>query len=169
MFTTAVTTALHLSLSCATPIYSKPSHLMSTKYILMLSTHLRLGPPSGPFPPVLLTNNLYTFFFSPIHTTCRAHTLLPRLYNCNYTWQTVQIMQLLVMQFSPPFRHFNPLRPNILPSILFSNTLCSTFNVRDKVSQLYRTTSKILVTYILIFTFFGSRQQDRGFWMNGSL
>jgi hypothetical protein len=33
----------------------------------------------------------------------------PQLNNSNYTWQRVQIMQLLVMQFSPPSHHFIPL------------------------------------------------------------
>jgi hypothetical protein len=51
--------------------------------------------------------------------------------------------------------------PNILLSILFSNTfsLCSSFNVRDHVSHPYRTTSKITVLHILIFTFVDSREE----------
>jgi hypothetical protein len=52
--------------------------------------------------------------------------------------------------------------PNILLSTLFSNTLslCS----RDQVSHPYRTIGKIMVLYILIFKFFGSRWEDRRFW-----
>jgi hypothetical protein len=44
--------------------------------------------------------------------------------------------------------------PNTLPSTLFSNTLslCSTHNVRDKVSHPYKSTGKDTVFYILIFT-----------------
>jgi hypothetical protein len=38
------------------------SFLRST---LILSTHLRLGLPSGPFPSGFHTNILYTFLFSP--------------------------------------------------------------------------------------------------------
>jgi hypothetical protein len=43
----------------------------------------------------------------------------PRLYNSNYTWRRVQVMKLLVMQFSPPSRYSIPL----LLETLFSNTL----------------------------------------------
>jgi hypothetical protein len=44
------------------------------------------------------------------------------------------------------------LGPNIL---LFSNTLnlCSSLSVRDQVSHPYKTTGKIIVSYILIFMF----------------
>jgi hypothetical protein len=51
--------------------------------------------------------------------------------------------------------------PNIRRNTLFSNTfsLYSSLNVRDQVSQPYRTTSKIIILYILIGMFF--RQQTR--------
>jgi hypothetical protein len=50
--------------------------------------------------------------------------------------------------------------------ILFSNTfsLFLSFNVRDQNSQACRTTGKITVLYILIFTFFDSRREDSKFW-----
>jgi hypothetical protein len=55
---------------------------------------------------------------------------------------------------------------NILLSTLFSNTisLCPSLNVRDQVSHPYKTTSKILVFYILIFKFFDSNREDGRFW-----
>jgi hypothetical protein len=46
--------ALHLPLSWATPIQSKPPHPVSTRSILMLSTQLQLGLPSGVLPLVFL-------------------------------------------------------------------------------------------------------------------
>jgi hypothetical protein len=34
-------------------------------------------------------------------------------------------------------------------------------NVRDQVSQTYRTTSKVIALYVLMFIFFDSRQENR--------
>jgi hypothetical protein len=53
--------------------------------------------------------------------------------------------------------------PNILLSTLFSNTfsLCPLLNVRDQVSHPYRTTGKIITLCIPIFTFLGSRREDK--------
>jgi hypothetical protein len=42
----------------------------------MLSTHIRLGLPTGLFPSGFPTNDLYTFLFSPIHATCPTHLIL---------------------------------------------------------------------------------------------
>ena len=51
-FITALTSVRHLSLSWVSPIQSIYPHPTSWRYILILSTHLRLGLPSGSFPPV---------------------------------------------------------------------------------------------------------------------
>ena len=51
-FITALTSVHHLSLSWASPIQSIYPHPTSWRSILILSTHLRLGLPSGSFPPV---------------------------------------------------------------------------------------------------------------------
>jgi hypothetical protein len=87
----------------------------------------------------------------------------PRLYNSNYTWQRAQIMKLLVMQLSPPSRHSIPLWSKHSTDTLFSNTLSlySSLTVRDHVSHPHRTTGKIIVLYILTFTFFGSRREEK--------
>jgi hypothetical protein len=55
--------------------------------------------------------------------------------------------------------------PNILLNMLFSNTLSlySSLTVREHVSHPYRTTGKITVLYILTFTFFDSRREDKRF------
>ena len=75
-FITAVTSARHLSLSWASSIHSIPSHPTSWRSILILSSHLRLGLPSGFFPSGFPTKTLYTPLFSPIRATCPAYLIL---------------------------------------------------------------------------------------------
>ena len=59
-FITALTSVRHLSLSWASPIQSIYPHPTSWKSILILSTHLRLGLPSGLLPSGFPSKNLYT-------------------------------------------------------------------------------------------------------------
>ena len=75
-FITALTSIRHLSLSWANPIQSTYSHPTSCRSILILSTHLRLGLPSGLFPSGFPTKTLYTALSSPIRATCPAHLTL---------------------------------------------------------------------------------------------
>ena len=65
-FITALTTVRHLSLSWASPFQSTYPHPTSWRSILILSTHLHLGFPSGLFPSGFPTNTLYTPLSSPI-------------------------------------------------------------------------------------------------------
>ena len=69
-FITAFTSARFLSLSWANSIQSTPLHPTSWKSILILSSHLRLGLPSGLFPSSFPTKTLYTPLLSPIRVTC---------------------------------------------------------------------------------------------------
>jgi len=75
-FITALTSVRHLSLSWATPIQSIYPHPTSWKSILILSTHLCLGLPSGLLPSGFPTKTLYTPLSSPIRPTCPAHLIL---------------------------------------------------------------------------------------------
>jgi hypothetical protein len=68
------------------------------------------------------------------------------------------------MQLSLPSCHFIPLRSKYLLSTLFSNTFTQYFfNVRDKDSHLYKTTGKLVVLYILIFTFSDNTREGKTF------
>ena len=59
-FITALTSFRHLSLSRASPIQSIYPHPTAWRSILILSTHLRLGFPSGLLPSGFPTKTLYT-------------------------------------------------------------------------------------------------------------
>jgi hypothetical protein len=66
-----------------------------------LSTQLCLSLPSGLFLSSFHANILYAFLFSPhsCYMPCPFHT--PWLDHSNYTWRRLQVMKLLIMQFSP--------------------------------------------------------------------
>ena len=59
-FITALTSVRHLSLPWAGPIQSIYPHPTSCRSILILSTHLHLGLPSGLLPSSVPTKTLYT-------------------------------------------------------------------------------------------------------------
>ena len=68
-FITALTSVCHLSLPWANPIQSTDPYPTSWRSILILSTHLRLGLPSGLLPSGFPTKTLYAPLFSPIRAT----------------------------------------------------------------------------------------------------
>ena len=77
-FITALTSVRHLTLSWTSPIQSIYPHSTSWRSILILSTHLHLGLPSGLFHSGFPTKTLYTPLSSPIRATCPAH-LIPHV------------------------------------------------------------------------------------------
>ena len=88
-FITALTSVRQLSLSWASPIQSIYPHPTSCRSILLLSTHLRLGHPSGPLPSGFPKKTLYTTLSSPT-TTSPFHS--SRFYHpFNIVW-AVQII-----------------------------------------------------------------------------
>ena len=75
-FIAAFTTALRLSLSWARSIHYTTSTVFSWKSILLLSSQLHLGLPSGLFPSGFTTRIMYPLLLFPIRATWPAHLTL---------------------------------------------------------------------------------------------
>jgi hypothetical protein len=78
------------------------------------------------------------------YMSCPFHP--PWLQHFNYTWGKVQVMKLLIMQFSSTSCHFISLRSKYSPQqpvLKHPHSLCSSLNVRDQVSHPQRTTGNL--------------------------
>ena len=134
-FITALTSVRNLSLSWASPIQSIYPHPTSWRAILILSTHLHLGLPTGSFPPVSPQDPIQ----SPLLTHTR-HMPSPshssRFYHCTMLGEEYKsFSSSLCSHLQSPVTS-SLLGPNILLNTMFSNTLSllSSRNVSDQVS-----------------------------------
>jgi hypothetical protein len=132
-----VTRALHWSLSKAKSILSlwDPFKYYPPSYILVfLVASFLLAFPKSPIWIPLLPHLCYIAL--PSHH--------PWLDHSNYTWWRVQVMKLAVFS--------NLLSPHPSSAQILSSAPCSSLTVTDQVPGPYKTTGKITVLYILIFT-----------------
>jgi len=118
-FSTALTSVRHLSLSWASPIQSIYPHPNSWRSILILSTQLRLGLPSGLFPSGFPTKTLCTPLSSPIRATCPAHLIL-----LDFITRTILGEQYKSFSSSLCILLHSPVTSSLLVQI-FSSTPCS--------------------------------------------
>ena len=150
-------------LSQINPVHAP--HPTSWRYISILSSHLLLGLPGGFFPPVFPTKTLYAALLSPICATCTPHLILRSLitsviFDEEHSTLSYSLYRFLCSVTSSLWA------PNILLDTLFSHSLSlfSSLNVSDHVSHPYKITGKIIVLWILIFIFLGSRLEDKRFF-----
>jgi len=123
MFITAFTNARHVSLSWTSSIQSILPHPTSWRSILILSSYLRLGLPSGLFPSGFPSKTLHTPLLSPIRATCPTHLILLDLNTRTILGEEYRSLSASLCSFlhSPVPSYL--LDPNIFLSSLFSNTL----------------------------------------------
>ena len=115
----------HLSLSWASPIQSIYTHPTSLRSILILSTHLCLGLPSGLLPSGFPTKTLYTPLSSPIRATCPAYlSLLDFITRTILSEEYKPFSSSLCNLLHSPVTS-SLLGPNIFLYTMFSNTLSS--------------------------------------------
>jgi hypothetical protein len=144
------------SLSRTRSVQSIPFHPISLRSILILSSHLRLRLPSGPFPSDFPANTLYAFLFF--------------LHACYMPY--LDLILLIVYGEEYKLRGSSPLSFHLSSvQIFFRNTpfsniftLCSSLDVRDQVLRPYKTTGKNYSSVCFKFCVFRQQATWQKFW-----
>ena len=105
-------------------MFTKPT---SWRSYLVLSSHLHMGLPSGPFPSGFPTRTLCTPLFSPLHDTCHTHLILLGFITRIVFGEEYRSLSSSLGCFLHSPVTSSLLGPNIFLSTVFSNTLKPTF------------------------------------------
>ena len=151
-FITVFTSACHLSQSWASSIQSIPPQPTSLRSILILSSHLCLGLPSGLFP-----------FLSPICATCPTHLNLLNFITWTILGEKYRSLSYSLYSFLHS-SHLVPLRPKYSQHPILQHPQ-PTFlpQYQHPSSTPIKATGKIIVLYISIFKFLDSKLEDKRF------
>ena len=147
-FISAFTSARQLSLSRVTSIKSINPHPTSWRSILILSSHLRLGLPSGLFHSGFPTKTLCTSLPSSIRATCPAHLILLDFINRTILGEEYRELSSSLCNFLHSPVTPSLLDPNILLDILFLNTLSLCSSLKGQFC-------------IMVFIFWNGRERER--------
>ena len=116
-FITALTSVRHLSLSWASPIQFVYPHPTSRRSILILSTHLHLGLPSGLLPSGFPTKTLYTPSPHPYTPHAQSISFFSILYSSRAGFFWGAGAKHHITQVTPPLQpRFGSLRLPVFPN-----------------------------------------------------
>ena len=142
-FIIAVTSARHLAISCASSIQPISSHPTSWRYILISSSHLCPGLPSG--LSVSFSHKNHVHVSPPFMLHAKTHRILLDFITRPILGEQYRSLSSSLCSFLHSPVTSSQLGPNVLLNILFSNilSLWSSININDQVWHPYKQQAKL--------------------------
>ena len=119
-----------------------PIHPTSWRSILILSSHISLGLPSGLFPLSFLTKTLYTPLLSPIRATCPAYLIILDFITRTILGEQYRSLSSSLCSFLHSLISSSILGQNITLNTVFSNTFCVRSSLKQTEPNCYQLLSK---------------------------